>query len=76
MMNYIYKSHSFILFFCLFFFRAMPAAYGGFQARGRIGAVAAGLCLSKARDRTRNLMVPSLIHFHCAMTGTPHSFIL
>jgi len=27
--------------------------------------------LSKARDQTRNLMVPSRIHFCCAMTGTP-----
>ena len=27
--------------------------------------------LSKARDRTHNLMVPNLIHFHCATTGTP-----
>ena len=36
---------SFILFyFCLFAFsRAAPAAYGGSQARGLIGAVAAGL---------------------------------
>ena len=66
---------------------AAPAAYGGSQARGRIGAVATGLCqshsnagservcnlhhssrqrrivnpLSKGRDRTCNLMVPSLI---------------
>ena len=33
----------FLLFvrFCLF--RAIPAAYGGSQARGRIGAVASGL---------------------------------
>ena len=33
------------LFFSFTFllFRAAPAAYGGFQARGRIGAVAAGL---------------------------------
>ena len=64
-----------------------PAAYGGSQARGPIGAVATGLrqshsnqdpshvCnlhhssrqrrilnpLSKARDWTRNLMVPSRI---------------
>ena len=63
---------------------AAPVAYGGSQARGRIGAVATGLCqshsnagseprlqptpqltatpvnpLSKGRDRTRNLMVPS-----------------
>ena len=27
--------------------------------------------LSEARDRTRNLMVPSRIHFCCATTGTP-----
>jgi len=27
--------------------------------------------LSEARDRTRNLMVPSQIHFHCSTTGTP-----
>ena len=27
--------------------------------------------LSEARDQTQNLMVPSLILFHCAMTGTP-----
>ena len=26
--------------------------------------------LSKARDGTHNLMVPSQIHFHCAMLGT------
>ena len=31
----------FLFFFCLF--RAEPAAYGGSQARGQIGAVAAGL---------------------------------
>jgi len=29
--------------------------------------------LSEARDRTRNLMVPGRIHFHCATTGTPSS---
>ena len=32
------------LFFCLFVFsRATPAAYGGSQAKGLIGTVAAGL---------------------------------
>ena len=31
------------IFFFLVFFRAAPAAYGGSQARGRIGAIAAGL---------------------------------
>ena len=32
--------------------------------------------LSEARDRTHNLMVPSRIPFHCAMTGTPRVNIL
>ena len=27
--------------------------------------------LSEARDQTHNLTIPSQIHFHCAMTGTP-----
>ena len=30
--------------------------------------------LSEARDRTRNLMVPSQIHFCCPMAGTPHMY--
>ena len=81
----------FILFFIFWSFFAIswaaPAAYGGSQARGWIGAVATGLRqrhsnagseprlqptpqltampdvnpLSKGRDRTRNLMVPSRI---------------
>ena len=87
----------FFFFFCLF--RAAPAVYGGSQAKGPIGAVAASLhrsqsntrsylsCICnlhhslwqrwilnppiKARDWTRNLVVPSWICFPCAMTGTP-----
>ena len=36
-----------IIIFCLFAFsRAAPAAYGGSQARGLIGAIAASLCHS------------------------------
>ena len=31
--------------------------------------------LIEARDRTRNLMVPSGIHFYCTMTGTPTNTI-
>ena len=71
--------------FCLF--RTTPAAYGGSQARGVIGAAAAGLHhssqqlrilnpLSKARDQTHNLMVPSRICFCCATTGTAASTFL
>ena len=63
----------FILFFFLFcLFKATPMAYGGSQARGPIGAAAAGLHhssqqrqilnpLSKARDRTRILMDTSRV---------------
>ena len=65
-----------ILFYFIFCLsassRAAPAAYGGSQARGQIGAVAASLHhssqprrilnpLGKARDQTRNLMVPRRI---------------
>ena len=35
-----------ILFYFICLFRAAPAAHGGFQARGPIGAVAASLCHS------------------------------
>ena len=31
--------------------------------------------LSEARDQTFNLMVPSWIRFHCAMMGTPETFL-
>ena len=93
----------FLSFFLSFsFFRTACMAYGGSQARGWIGALAASLhhshcnagstprlCLhhsslqcrilnplSEVRDRTRNLMVPSRIHFHCATTGTPYTILL
>ena len=38
----------FVLFFVFCFFRATPTAYGGSQARGLIGATAAGLCQSRS----------------------------
>ena len=70
------------LFFVFGLFRATPPAYGSSQATGWIGAVAASLhhsswqCwilnpLSKARDRTRTLMVTRRICYHWAMMGTP-----
>jgi len=68
----LHLSFFFVWFFFFFFllFRASPAACGGSQARGLIRATAAGLYhssqqlqilnpLSKARDQTPNLMVPS-----------------
>ena len=76
----IYENHDVFSFFP--FFRAASAAYGGSQARDLIGATAAGLYhssrqrwilnpLGKARDQTRNLMVPSQICFCCTTMGTP-----
>ena len=97
-LSYIYMIHVCVsFFFCFCLFRAEPTACGGSQARGLIGATAAGLhhshskpdpshlCdidhssrqhqifnpLSEARNRTRNLMVPSWIHFRCTTMGTP-----
>ena len=62
-----------VVFFCLF--RAALLPYGSSRAKGQIEAVATGLChsseqhgilnpLSEARDRTRNLMVPSRVQDH------------
>ena len=51
----------FFVVFCLFFFfffRAAPAAYGGSQAMGRIGAIAAGLCQSHINARSQPCLQP------------------
>ena len=40
------------LFFHLVFFRAVPSAYGGYQARGLIGATAASLHYSHSNARS------------------------
>ena len=52
--------HFFISFdlFCLF--RATPAAYGGSQARGPIGAVAAGLRHSHSKAGSEPCLRPTL----------------
>ena len=41
-----------------FLFRAKHAAYGGSQARGRIGSVAAGLCHSHSNIGSRPSLKP------------------
>ena len=48
----IHKSLNFLLFLFLFTFRAAPTAYGSSQAKGRIRAVAAGLCHSHSNTRS------------------------
>ena len=46
--------------FCLFVFsRAAPVAYGGFQARGPIGAIAAGLYHSHSNIRSEPHLQPT-----------------
>ena len=47
-------------FVCLFLlFRAAPAAYGGSQAKGRIGAAAAGLRHSHSNARSEPCLQPT-----------------
>ena len=80
------ESHTLFVCVCVcvfYLFRAAPVTYGGSQARGLIGATAAGLHhssrqrrvlnpLSEARDGTHNLMVPGWICFCFATMGTPY----
>ena len=50
----------FVFLFCLFAFsRAAPAANGGSQARGRIGAVAAGLHQSHSNAGSEPCLKPT-----------------
>ena len=43
-----------LFWFVFYLFRAAPVAYGSFQARGRVGAVAAGLHRSRSRSHSRS----------------------
>lgn len=48
-----YHDHDLLFtFFFFLLFRATPVAYGSSQARGRIGAAAAGLCHSHSNARS------------------------
>ena len=47
-----------IFFFSFLSFKAEPSAYGRFQARGQIGAVAASLCHSHS-SRSEPLLQPT-----------------
>ena len=42
-----------------FFFRAIPMTYGGSQARGQIGATAAGLCHSHSDAGSKLCLRPT-----------------
>ena len=63
----MFKSLSHVEVFCLFvfwllafvLFRAAPAAYGGSQARGLIGAVAAGLHQSHSNEGSEPSLQPT-----------------
>ena len=51
------KEKEFFLFFGLF--RAAPMAHGGSQARGLIGAIAAGLCHSHSSAGSKPYLQPT-----------------
>ena len=54
---------------CIYFvfLGAVPVAYGGSQARGRIVAVAAGLCHSHSKARSKPHLQPTP-----QLTAMPH----
>ena len=56
MMSCLFVSMFVPVFFFFFPFRAAPLAYGGSQARGQIGAIAAGLHHSSRQRRILNLL--------------------
>ena len=49
----------FFLFVCFLFFRATPAVFGSFQARGQIGAIAAGPHHSYSHARSEPCLRPT-----------------
>ena len=54
------KTWNFFFFFCLFVFsRAAPAAYGGSQVRGLIGAAATGLRQSHSNVGSEPHLLPT-----------------
>ena len=69
-LNFLVLFPHFILFIYLFMslvlFRAAPAAYGTFQARGRIGAIVAGPRCSHSHARSEPHLRPT-----AQLTATP-----
>ena len=64
---------SFDVLTCLFFFLFSFCLFGSAQARGLIGAVAAGLHHSSQQHQILDprSKAPSQIRFRCTMMGTP-----
>ena len=56
---HMYYTDYFFFFFAFCRFRAAPMAYGGSQARGLIGAVAAGLHQSHSNARSELHLQPT-----------------
>jgi len=54
-----FHQFSFFFFFYKNLFRAIPMAYGGSQARGQIGAVAAGLHHSHSNMGSKLHLLPT-----------------
>ena len=62
-----YLCFIFLLLLLFFFFRSALAAYGGSQARGLIGAIAAGLHHSHSNARSEPRLPPTTAQ----LTATP-----
>ena len=58
-MLYVFYHHILFLFYFFGFFQDAPTAYGGSQARGEIGAIAAGLCHSHSKSGSKALLKPT-----------------
>jgi len=58
-MHKYFKIKSICIFWSFFLFRAAPKAYGGSQARGLIGAIAAGLYHSHNNARSEPRLQPT-----------------
>jgi len=56
--TFVFLFVCFSLFFCFVIFRAAATAYGGSQARGRIGALAVGLHHSRSNAGSKPHLRP------------------
>ena len=58
-LSHMLLSLFFFFFFVFYLFRATPTAYGDLQARGQIGAAAAGLCHSHSNAGSEPRLRPT-----------------
>ena len=61
-LNYFIIIFNFIYLFTALLFMTAPAAYGGSQARGPLGATAAGLCHSQQQCQIQAMSATYIYH--------------